>query len=176
MRFRRTISLIKQYKTDGKLLDVGCSFGFFVKTASNRGFAAAGMDISEFAIKNAERLHPDLKFFLMDIQKKTSFGDGEFDVVTTFELLEHLENLSFALTEIKRILSDGGILLVTVPITDIHDTRDDKTHVHHLNLEEWIRILSQFFHIEKVDFLFRRLSKLNHEWCSVFIVCQKLGD
>ncbi len=175
IRFRRAISLIKQHKTDGKLLDVGCSFGFFVKVASNRGFAAAGIDVSEFAIENAKRLHPDLKFFLMDIQKKTGFDDGEFDVITAFELLEHLENLSFALNEIKRILSGEGMLLVSVPITGIHDTRADKTHVHHLNLDEWIRVLSQFFHVEKIDFLFRRLSQLNREWCTVFIVCRKLG-
>lgn len=106
---------ILRFKNNGKALDIGCAFGFFLKYLPN--FEKYGIDISIYAIERAKAI-PKVKFFVHSIENKTNFKKNYFDVITAFDVLEHLNNLSNALAEIRRLLKKDGILLFTFPNTD----------------------------------------------------------
>jgi SAM-dependent methyltransferase len=94
----------------GRLLDVGCG-----SKPYQRYFEASeyiGLDI-EGRNRHADRSY-DGKVF--------PFNDGEFDAVLTSEALEHVFNPDEFLSEINRVLRDGGVLLLTVPfVWDEHE-------------------------------------------------------
>lgn len=145
IRFRRILSLIKKYKKNGKLLDVGCAYGFFASFTSKRNFDVTGCDISEHAVNKAKKCFPNLKIFKKDIQNKTKFKNNFFDVVTAFDVLEHCKNLTPVLREIKRILKPDGIFFISVPATDFVSLKKDKdyTHVRHFSLSDWMSVLKR---------------------------------
>jgi SAM-dependent methyltransferase len=99
--------------TPGKLLDVGAATGFFVEQARAVGWDATGVEPSEWA---AEYARNELG---VDVQTGTlesmQFPDGAFDVVTLWEVIEHLQDPRLTLAEIRRILRPGGRLVLSTP-------------------------------------------------------------
>ncbi len=95
-------------------LDVGCALGFCVEAFSELGFGAKGVEYSNWAVENCA---PGVKgkIFQGDILKGLPFEDGEFDIVTAFEILEHLppEEVPSAIRELRRICK--GWLFATIP-------------------------------------------------------------
>ena len=97
----------------GKILDFACAAGYFLERATDHGWDACGVDISDWAKKAAEKrgLHNVYIGHLADL----NFPDHHFDVVYAAQVLEHLQEPIDTLREIYRILKPGGILYVDVP-------------------------------------------------------------
>lgn len=147
-RLRELASL--GYKT-GKLLDLGCAFGFFLTKAEKIGFETYGIDISKLAIKKADK-NCKAKLYQLDISKeKLPFTSNFFDVVTMFDTLEHLENYIFTLKEDYRVLKKGGILLIQVPTGTRWVT--DPTHLNYFTTQSLKKIL------ERLGFKILKLGK-----------------
>jgi 2-polyprenyl-3-methyl-5-hydroxy-6-metoxy-1,4-benzoquinol methylase len=108
---------IKKY-VNGKarVLDVGCGFGYFLKLCDRLFWDTYGVDISNYAITIA-RKNTKAQLYSHDIQdiKKSPFKDNYFDLVTLFDVLEHLTSPITALKECRRILKYGGKLVITTP-------------------------------------------------------------
>lgn len=101
--------------TSGRLLDVGCAYGFFLAEAEKVGFTTWGVDISKHAIEQACR-YTKSALAVVDLTcDPLPFEDGFFDVVAALDVLEHLENYHHALREIARVLRAGGLLAVHGP-------------------------------------------------------------
>jgi len=100
--------------SEGKLLDVGCGYGFFLEKAREQGWHVHGVDPCEHARNYATKngLEVDLGVLL-----EQRYSDSSFDVVTMFYVLEHLREPLSYLKEANRILKPGGLLLVRVPHT-----------------------------------------------------------
>lgn len=90
-RNRNFINTIKKYKSSGKLIDLGCVYGYFVNLASKSGFDSCGCDISKFTVKEAKKRFPHLSIFNMNIENKIK-PTKNFDIVTAFDVLEHCKN------------------------------------------------------------------------------------
>jgi 2-polyprenyl-3-methyl-5-hydroxy-6-metoxy-1,4-benzoquinol methylase len=97
-----------------KLLDIGCGYGYFLKLASAFGFETYGIDISQHAIKQARKV-VNAKFFCSDIQDILPFAANFFDIITMFDVIEHLEKPYSALQQIHRVLKPRGIFIITTP-------------------------------------------------------------
>ena len=112
--YTERLKIIESYIPSGKLLDVGAAAGHFMETALERGWDSYGVEISPFAVKYArEKLNIKTISNMSLIKKK--FEDNFFDVVTTWDVLEHLKNPLEVVGEVYRILKVEGMLFVFVP-------------------------------------------------------------
>lgn len=97
-----------------RTLDVGCALGFVVEALREVGLDAKGTDFSHFAVTHAP---PSVRSHLVqgDLSKRLPFEDARFDVVSAFEVLEHLapSMTTAALAELFRLTR--GYLVATIP-------------------------------------------------------------
>src|SRR3990170_1363338 len=137
---------IRRLRPDGTLLDAGCAFGRFLRDA-RRYFRCEGVDISAYALGLARERLPEIRLYHHAIQ---TFRPGRtYDVVTAFDMLEHVPDLDNALASLHRLLAPGGILALAVPVYDTPAgwffglIDRDPTHLHRLSRWEWLRRLRQ---------------------------------
>ena len=97
----------------GRLLDVGAATGFFVEQARAAGWDATGVEPSEWAAAHArEQLGLDVRTGTLD---RVRYPDGAFDVVTMWEVIEHVRDPRAVLAEVRRILGPRGTLVLSTP-------------------------------------------------------------
>lgn len=92
-----------------RLLDVGCSSGAFLNTAAKLGFQTEGVEPAPKAAATARAAGLNVRQGLL---QEAGYTDGQFDVITLFEVIEHLQKPLELLHECRRILGPGGILLI----------------------------------------------------------------
>ncbi len=101
---------IRKYVQSGNLLDVGCSFGGFLQTAS-KYFTVYGIEPSAYAGKYAQQrfgndvIHTGTLF-------DHPFKENSFSVITMIEVLEHIRNPYEALTECYHLCTNNGLLVI----------------------------------------------------------------
>ena len=105
----------------GKLLDVGCSFGFFLDAARQRGWSVEGVDISAYAASYA-RSHLNLSVQQAAVTE-AQFPNQSFDVITMWEVIEHLPQPIQALQHLSRLLKDDGMMVYGTPNVDSYLTK-----------------------------------------------------
>jgi 2-polyprenyl-3-methyl-5-hydroxy-6-metoxy-1,4-benzoquinol methylase len=107
------VRLIQKYASGTDLLDIGCAQGFFLSSASQAGYTTKGIEISQDAAEYARRE------FSLDVEAKPFeelwFAENHFDVVTLWQVLEHVPYPLMILKEVHRILKPGGLLVVSTP-------------------------------------------------------------
>lgn len=97
-----------------RILDVGCSNGRFIEVATRNGIDAWGVELSENAIAAAA---PDTRarIYHGDANKIESMGIEKFNIVTAFDLIEHLFDPISFLNSLSKIVAKNGILVMTTP-------------------------------------------------------------
>jgi len=109
------------YQKPGKLLDVGCGLGAFPYAAQVKGWNAYGVEIARYAAKYA-REEVGLKVYHGTLIE-AAFPEKFFDVVTLWEMIEHVPKPIDLLKEIKRILKTDGLLGLSTPNIDSAEAR-----------------------------------------------------
>ena len=110
----RTIDLLKS--PPGNMLDIGCAFGIFLDEARKKGWNVSGVDVSENAVEYARKKY-SLNVF-MGTLADAGMNSGYFDVVTAWDVIEHLADPAKFLDEIVRVIKKGGILALRTPNAD----------------------------------------------------------
>lgn len=173
-RFERNLECIEDLVGDsrGKILDIGCGVGYFLRVARERGWDVAGLDLDKAAVDIACQHDIDVRWEVAD---EMSFSDGEFDVVTLFNVIEHLPAPQMTLKEIRRVLKPGGLFVletptddfalkypirllyrlsggkITQPIRYLYSSRDTSGHVYRFSRETITRILEKAgFEVQKI--------------------------
>lgn len=119
---------IQKFIPKGKLLDVGSSFGGFLKTAKAKGFEVQGVEISSYASSHANQNGiPTIQSTLLDAQ----LPDASFDVITLVEVIEHLENPKTIFRELQRILKPGGLLLLQTANFEGWQAKEQREKYHY---------------------------------------------
>ncbi len=108
--------LAKLQLKGGKLLDVGCGYGEFLEFARSRGWEVDGVDISPWAAQVASQ-ESGVPVFLGTLFE-ASYPSETFDVVTAWDLIEHLNEPRGFVAEVRRILKADGMLVVRTPNQD----------------------------------------------------------
>jgi 2-polyprenyl-3-methyl-5-hydroxy-6-metoxy-1,4-benzoquinol methylase len=111
-RFPELLNLFGQYKVNNTIIDVGAGNGHFIKAAKDAGWIAYGTEFEERAVRICEA-----KGIIMQAGKLDSrnYKPDFFDVITSFEVIEHINNPLEELTNFNRILRPGGLVYITTP-------------------------------------------------------------
>lgn len=117
-----------------RVLDTGCGSGYGAAELASLGLAVevVGVDSSEEALAYA-RAHyaaPNLRFDRGDCQA-LAFGDGEFDLVVAFEVLEHLSDAATFVQQAARVLRPSGQFLVSTPNRHYYSEEHGYTNPFH---------------------------------------------
>jgi SAM-dependent methyltransferase len=97
------------------VLDWGCNNGYGMEVMGNLGCLVSGIDLNPQAIESArKRLGPTAELILFD-GRTAPLPEGRFDVITSFQCIEHVANHDQYLSEIRRVLKPGGIAIFTTP-------------------------------------------------------------
>jgi SAM-dependent methyltransferase len=101
--------------SDGaRVLDIGCGTGYGTAELAQRAQSATGIDISADAIVYAREHYPNA-IFLAASATAIPFPAASFDLITAFEVIEHLDNWHELLIEARRLLHPDGTFLVSTP-------------------------------------------------------------
>jgi SAM-dependent methyltransferase len=100
---------------DGKrVLDLGCGTGYGTAELAKYAFEAVGVDISREAIDYAKAHYRNARYVEVPATD-LPFDSATFDVVVSFELIEHLSDWRPLLAQVKRVLHPGGLFIVSTP-------------------------------------------------------------
>jgi SAM-dependent methyltransferase len=112
--------LVRRYRAQGRLLDVGCATGqFLAEMTTYPGWEVTGVEPNDSAAEFAQRAH-GLSVYQSDLIS-ARFPDRSFDVVTLWDVIEHLHDPLAMLTEVRRILAPEGLLIMRTPSLDSWD-------------------------------------------------------
>lgn len=153
-----------QYVKNKRVLDIACGTGYGSEMLLSGGAKEVyGVDISQLAIDEASESYvlENLKF-KQGSAEKIEFPDNYFDVVVSFETIEHLDNRENFLREVMRVLRSDGIFIVSTPnriLTScylFYKTPFNKFHKIEYKKKEFLLILNKYF--EVIDFLGQRFA------------------
>ena len=106
---RERLKFIEKMIAPGRVLDIGCHSGTFLETAKARGWECYGVDVSEFVVKQAKE--KGIEVFCGEVVE-AKFENDFFDLITMYEVIEHLFNPLETLKEIARVLKEKGLLII----------------------------------------------------------------
>jgi spore maturation protein CgeB len=112
-RYKQYVKNIKTFKQKGRLLDVGCNIGLFLKVSRQEGFDVLGVELNKDCAEYG-RKHYDLDI-RSNYLDEVAFPDEYFDVITLFDVLEHVPDMHGFIAEVRRILKADGMLVLQLP-------------------------------------------------------------
>src|SRR5574343_505555 len=126
------MKFIRKYKSSGDLFDLGAGWGHFMLAAKETGFNVSGIEISEqpyLYSKNDLKLPVEhIDFFDMKEEKK-------FDVITMWDVLEHIDKADAFVEKCSRVTKPGGILVLQVPQIDSYYAKKYKDNWKMMGLD-----------------------------------------
>jgi 2-polyprenyl-3-methyl-5-hydroxy-6-metoxy-1,4-benzoquinol methylase len=132
--FKKCLNIIQRHwnKKPGKILDVGTANGSFLKVAKDAGWDVEGCEPNKWMVEWCK------KNYGIEIVNGTifdgKFKDGQFDIVTLWDVLEHTPNPVDALKECLRVLKHDGLLVINYP--------DIGAWISRLMGRKWVFLLS----------------------------------
>ena len=104
----------RRFVASGRWLDVGCSAGFVVKAAADHGFDAHGVEVEAAAVEYGRDILK-LKNLRCGFLEDQGYADSYFDVISLYDVIEHVPDLNRLVTELARILTPGGVIEIRTP-------------------------------------------------------------
>ena len=105
---------INRHLSPGRLLDVGCSTGFFLSRAASSGWLVSGIEPSAWSAAKAHQRVPQANLFNGRLEAYHS-PTNSFDLVTFWDVLEHVPSPTGAFQTIHPWLAEGGYLALNLP-------------------------------------------------------------
>ena len=150
------ISNIKLLDT---VLEVGVGFGHFLKTLSDRGNTCVGLELNPNAVKHCQNL--GLKVTNQLIEDVSITTESKYDVVCSFQVLEHIYDVNSFLKHQLKVLKKGGKLIIGVPNNNPYLFVSDKYHTlnlppHHAGLwnKKSLIALESLFNLKLLEMKF----------------------
>ncbi|CAM3497821.1 class I SAM-dependent methyltransferase [Cytobacillus oceanisediminis] len=140
------------YYAKGRVLDIACGTGYgskiMAKSKKEEINEIIAVDIDEETLKYARQnhYHPHVKYVKADAADEKLPDDlGLFDVITSFETIEHLETEEAFLDNLFKMLKPGGILILSTPFgAGRGKPTREPFHIHQLTEEEFIELFEPY--------------------------------
>lgn len=119
-RFSFYLELLKKYKSTGRILDIGCLSGSFLKLARDYGYTPYGIEYRLLAIEAARKKF-DLQItegFFEELAPNIILNNQRFEIITLWETLEHVLFPDNVIKNANQLLSKNGLIGITVPNYD----------------------------------------------------------
>lgn len=99
------------------VLDVGCGFGHTLGHCREQGADAVGVDLAESVIEQARDTYPDIAFYVDDVDRPETpaLTEWQYDVVISFEVIEHTADWRTTISRLIGRLRPGGTLVLSCP-------------------------------------------------------------
>jgi 2-polyprenyl-3-methyl-5-hydroxy-6-metoxy-1,4-benzoquinol methylase len=110
-----------------RVLDIGCGEGKFLSyLKSSKGCIVEGLELNEHALKIAVK--NNISVFNQTIQEYSNLNKENYDVVTLFQVLEHISNVDEFLKSAIEVVRPKGLLIIAVPNNDPYYLKYEKDH------------------------------------------------
>ncbi len=180
---------VRAAKPGGRLLDVGCAFGRFLAVAQPY-YECEGLDVSRYAMERARRGLPNVQFHHGPIEEFVT--DRRYDVVTCFDVLEHVPHADVAMRRLRDVLAPGGVLVAVIPVYDalmgwaVGLIDRDPTHLHRWGRRAWVehleatglavRRMKGIVRVPLPGYFLHRISERARGWAAVIMVTCVAAD
>ena len=142
-------ALAERFAHGRRVLDLGCGAGYGTADLSRVASSSVGVDIAPDAIAYAANHFPDVRF-LQCSANSVPFPPASFELVTAFEVIEHLQDWRALLAEALRVLEPSGVLIVSTPNKRYYaearaSSGPNPFHEHEFEFGEFRTALGEFF-------------------------------
>jgi len=151
-RYAFALSLVK----DKHVLDAACGEGFGADLLAGKAASVQAIDIDAASIEHAKKRYRSankLEFSQADVTRLDAMPDNGFDVITSFETLEHVMDHDRMLSGFHRLLKPDGVLLISTPDKKNYTDATGVVNPHHvreLYSEEFTALLDRYFPAKKI--------------------------
>ena len=178
--FRRRLENVAVYKSEGRILDVGCGPGFFLEAAKEMGYTDLwGIDPSDYIVGVSREKFGEK--ILQGTIESDELKPESFDILTAFDVFEHIYRPVAFLDRAHELLKEDGVIAFTTPNPKSFLARvfgkqwvsfKMPEHVFYWSPETVRKVMEEKFEIIEVrragqfataSFLFRRLLQINTE-------------
>lgn len=140
-----------RWASGARVLDLGCGAGYGTAELAAQARCAIGIDASREAASHARSAYPLANVrFVCASATALPFADASFELVTAFEVIEHVVDWRALLTEARRVLHPDGVFLVSTPNRQYYtesrgSTGPNPFHTHEFEYSEFQAALAEFF-------------------------------
>ena len=111
-RYEELLDQFEKYRKTGKILDVGCGIGYFLEVAKKRGWEVYGTEYTDQAVNICREKGISMEQGILETH---NYDLESFDVITSFEVIEHINNPLEELANFHSLLRPGGLVYITTP-------------------------------------------------------------
>ena len=138
-----------------KVLDAACGSCYGTEILAEKAFEVIGVDLNEHGLNYANSHHkkPNTRFLLADLQKPLPFDSEYFDMLASFETLEHVMDQENMIKEFYRVIKPNGLLIISTPDRDAFIGKkipENIFHIHELNKKEFLELLGRYFQVREI--------------------------
>lgn len=154
-----------------RVLDAGCSAGWYSKQLAGRGAQVTAVDMSPEMVSATQKLLGEkAEALCLDLEELLPFSDHSFDFIVSSLTLHYLKDWHGAFSELSRVLKPGGGFLLSIhhPLTDLQLLDDAHYFSTELIVDQW----NKEGKIYEVPFYRRPLSEILNTLLSFFSIEQ----
>lgn len=111
-RFHEILDFLEPYRKTNNLIDVGCGIGHFLNIAKERGWNVYGTEFTNEAMKICQAKGISMQ---QGVLNPENYKKDFFDVIVSFEVIEHINNPLEEVNNFNKILRSGGAVYLTTP-------------------------------------------------------------
>ena len=147
--------LVSQYSKNKKVLDIACGTGYgsYCLSTTGEALSVLGVDLDMNAIRYAtHRYKNEHVSFKQGNAESFTMENTLFDLIVSFETIEHLPNYKKFLQNIKKQLDQNGYFIVSTPLSamELNNKPGNPYHVQEWGFKKFQEIVSEYFKIDKV--------------------------